>query len=205
MDELYEEQEELIDFARKNREKLKPVEQWLNGNDFNGGLDDAWEIAINESPRNWRKIVFFGWIAWDKNLYNYQFNIKGFDPNEWCGKEHQIMFRINVIFGGYYTGKQHPSLRIISIALKEGKNELKKKLLPPINTADLWSCPSLDKLREIDSNAKSDGIAGDKITLKKLKDYLTRRRKRKDIAETLYHEDGRVKTKMAHRSMFKQK
>lgn len=76
---------------------------------------------------------------------------------------------------------------------------------PPIDTEGVWTSLNLTRLREIDSNEKRNGIAGDKKMLKRLKEYLKRSRKRKDIAETLYPEDGRIKTTMPHRSMFKQK
>ena len=85
------------------------------------------------------------------------------------------------------------------------KHEGKEEVPPPIDTDGLWNSKYLKSLREIDSNAKRDGIAGDKNTLKRLKEYLTRRRERGDIAETLTHKDGRIKTSMPHRSMFKQK
>lgn len=78
--------------------------------------------------------------------------------------------------------------------------------VPPPIDKNLWDCPNLKKLREIDSNTKRDGITGDKQAFKRLKEYTEKRGpKRKDIAETLYPEDGRIKTTMPHRSMFKQK
>lgn len=93
--------------------------------------------------------------------------------------------------------------------LEKDKTGLKNnvKVPPPIDTKGLWSCSSLEKLREIDSNVKRNGIPSDKKGLKQLKDYVKRRRKRPDIAKTLYYdyEDGQIKTTMSHRSMFKPK
>jgi len=80
MDELYEEQEELIDFARKNREKFKPVEQWLNEKKFDD-FGDAWETAMIGPAIDWRRIVFIAWMASDKKFYKYKFDIDGFDPS----------------------------------------------------------------------------------------------------------------------------
>ncbi len=108
---------------------------------------------------------------------------------------------------GYCKKPEKPAVTppaVATIAANQNDNE---KVPPPIDTEGLWTRKdgSLSKLREIDSNDKRDGIKGNKQTLKRLKEYLKRSRKRKDIAETLYPEDGRIKTTMPHRSMFKQK
>lgn len=178
MEELYE---GLTKFVNENPKAFESTKQWLG--QFDGDYDAAWEDAQADLTPDWKKIVF----VTVKTL------------------ENGIEFMLNRILAGEYMTSEHPNLGRIRNALEQGKKELKKELLPPINTAGLWSGSSLGKLREIDSNAKRNGIAGNTKTLKRLKEYLTRRRKRKDIAETLYHEDGRVKTKMAHRSIFKQK
>ena len=51
MEELFK---ELSKFARENRKALEQAEQWLNGNEFDGNLADAWDAAINELPPDWR-------------------------------------------------------------------------------------------------------------------------------------------------------
>jgi len=179
MDELYE---ELTKFVNENRKAFESEEQWLG--QFDGNYDAAWEDAQADLVCDWRKIVFVTYKVLKKK-------------DEWF-----IGNRVHA--GGYITSEQ-PDRGRIHKALEQGKEEVKKELLPPIDTKNLWSCPNLDKLREIDSDAKRNGIAGDTKTLKRLKEYLTRRRKRKDIADTLYAEDGRIKTTMPCRSMFKQK
>ncbi|TKJ38954.1 MAG: hypothetical protein CEE38_04460 [Planctomycetes bacterium B3_Pla] len=84
---------------------------------------------------------------------------------------------------------------------KEQRAEIK-----PIKLEGRWNITggSLEKLRRIDSNPTQDGIRGTKKEKNRLKDYLTRRRKRPDIAKTLYWENGRIKTKMACGWMFSQ-
>lgn len=179
MDELYE---ELTKFVNENRKAFESMEPWLG--QFDGDYDAAWEDAQADLIPDWKKIVF----VTVKTL------------------ENGIEFMLNRILAGEYMTSEHPNLGRIRKALEQGKKEVKNELLPPINTKRLWSCPNLDKLREIDSNPNEDGIAGDKKEFKRLKEYTAQRGpKRKDIAETLYHEDGRIKTTMAHRSMFKQK
>ncbi len=126
MDELYEEQEELIDFARKNREELKPVEQWLNEKKFDD-FADAWETAMIGPAINWRRIVFIVWMASDKKIYKYKFDIDGFDPKQWCGvgkkgPSPQSMFYEDFLLCHYET-KQNPRLKLISNALEQRKEE----------------------------------------------------------------------------------
>ncbi|MBN2182095.1 MAG: hypothetical protein JW715_09275 [Sedimentisphaerales bacterium] len=77
-------------------------------------------------------------------------------------------------------------------------------IIKPIEAEGLWVSKYLSYLKKIDSTVRRDGIPGDKKTLKRLKEYLTRRRKRPDIAGTLYYEEGKIKTKMPYRSMFKE-
>lgn len=57
-----------------------------------------------------------------------------------------------------------------------GLNEDDIVTLPPIDTEGLWNRKdgSLSKLRKIDSNNKREGISGDKVLLKRLKEYLKR-------------------------------
>lgn len=88
---------ELSEFARENREALKPAKQWLN--DFDGDLDDAWEAATNESPIDSQKVV----LVVSSTLYK--------------GKE----YLLNTILSGTYETKKHPSLRIIQNALEKAK------------------------------------------------------------------------------------
>lgn len=122
MEELFQ---EISKFARNNLEALKPVEKWLNENDFES-LIDAWEIAVNEFPIDWRKIVFLAWLASDEKIYECDVEIDGVDLNELCGvnkkgSEDQIMFQLD-IFSGTYSTKQHPNKRLIQNALEKGKN-----------------------------------------------------------------------------------
>ena len=55
---------EISKFARANRKALEPAEQWLNEDAFDD-LGEAWDTAINELPRDWRRIGFIGWLAFD--------------------------------------------------------------------------------------------------------------------------------------------
>jgi hypothetical protein len=75
----------------------------------------------------------------------------------------------------------------------------------PITATGLWKSKSLKLLRDIDSNEKRDGIGGDQKSLKRLKEYLRRRRKRKDMADTLYLENKRIKTTLPYQKMFAEK
>ena len=127
MDELYEEQEELIDFARKNREKFKPVEQWLNEKKFDD-FGDAWETAMIGPAIDWLRIIFIAWMASDKKIYKYKFDIDGFDPKQWCGvgkkgPSSQSMFYEDFLLCRYTT-KHNPKLKLISNALEQGKKEV---------------------------------------------------------------------------------
>jgi hypothetical protein len=82
--------------------------------------------------------------------------------------------------------------------------EYEEIVLPPIEIKSRWKVKggSFELLREIDSDIKRQGIPYDSITFRDLRDFLKRRCKRPDIAELLYHEDGRIKTKMPYRAMF---
>lgn len=127
MDELYEGQEELIDFARKNREKFKPVEQWLNEKKFDD-FGDAWETAMIGPTIDCRRIVFIAWMASDKKIYKYKFDIDGFDPKQWCGvgkkgPSSQSMFYEDFLLCRYTT-KHNPKLKLISNALEQWKKKV---------------------------------------------------------------------------------
>ena len=102
---------------------------------------------------------------------------------------------------------QKIQLTVYTVGKSEARPNDDEKVPSPKDTEGLWTRKdgSLSKLREIDSNDKRDGIKGNKQTLKRLKEYLTRRRNRKDIAETLAYKDGRIVTTMPYRSIFKQK
>ena len=79
---------------------------------------------------------------------------------------------------------------------------------PPIKVKGLWRIKggSLELLREIDDHTTEKGITGDRRLLRQLKRWLTRQnRNREDLAETLYLEDGRIKTTMAYKTMFLEK
>jgi len=84
----------------------------------------------------------------------------------------------------------------------------KEKLakIPPIKVKGLWNVKrgSLEKLRQIDSNPNRSGIPGTKKEKSRLKQYLSKHRKRPDVADTLYWDEGRIKTKMAPGRMFSQ-
>ena len=73
----------------------------------------------------------------------------------------------------------------------------------PLDTEGWWRCKSLTKLREIDLNPKREGIKGTKKHLKDLKAYL-KKHSRVDIAESLYWEDGQIKTRILYGRMFLQ-
>ena len=94
MEELFK---DLSKFARENHKALKPAKQWLN--DFDGDLDDAWEVATTELPIDWRKIVLIVSSTLDEGE----------------------AFLLNTILSGTYTTKIHPSLRIIQNALEKAK------------------------------------------------------------------------------------
>lgn len=119
---------ELSEFARENRKEFEPVEQWLNGTDFNGSLEDAWIRA--GQPFDWRKIVFIAWLASDEKIYECKLKIDGLNLRQWCecdknksGLTPQKDFLYGVIFrtGDSYTTPKPPSFYLIRSALDEGK------------------------------------------------------------------------------------
>jgi hypothetical protein len=85
---------------------------------------------------------------------------------------------------------------------KIGQTEPPKPTIHPLINCN-WTCPNLDRLHQIDQNPTRKGIEGNKTLLKRLKEFLTRH-DRRDIAETLSLEDGRIKTTLPHRSIFPQ-
>ncbi|HUW21022.1 MAG TPA: hypothetical protein VMW16_17115 [Sedimentisphaerales bacterium] len=93
----------------------------------------------------------------------------------------------------------------LSNAIDTDDDEKLAKILP-IKVEGLWNVKngSLVKLRTIDSNPNGTGIKGNKKERNNLKYYLRKHRKRPDIADTLYWEDGCIKTKLAHNKMFSQ-
>lgn len=139
----------IIKFAINNRKVLGPAEQWLNDNDWNG-LGEAWEMAINQSPRDWRKIVFIAWLAFDEDLDKRDVNISGFDLQEW--KEQQLMFLACVIFNGIYTSGEHPNYWVIKNALDEGsKPHDPKDLIDLKKATELFACSRTHIKRLIDA------------------------------------------------------
>lgn len=94
MEELFK---ELSKFTRENRKSLKLAEQWLN--EFDGDLDDAWEVATNELSIDWRKIVLIVSSTLDEGE----------------------AFLLNTILSGTYTTKKHPSFHLIQNALEGGR------------------------------------------------------------------------------------
>jgi hypothetical protein len=96
-DEMEELFEELSKFARKNRKALKPAEQWLN--EFDGNIDDAWNVARNSTHIDWRKIVLV--VEWT------------LDGGVEC--------LLNTILSGNYTTREHPNIYLIRNALEEGR------------------------------------------------------------------------------------
>ena len=88
---------ELSEFARENREALKPAEQWLN--EFDGNLDDAWNVARNSTHIDWRKIVLVVKRTLDEG----------------------VEYLLNAILAGEYVTKEHPNLYLVRNALEEGR------------------------------------------------------------------------------------
>jgi hypothetical protein len=85
---------------------------------------------------------------------------------------------------------------------KQAEPELPNGDIPRLKVSALWNCLRLQELRKIDAESKRRGIQGDRTKLKRLKEYLTKRRKRQDIADTLYLEGDKIKTRMACCTMF---
>lgn len=101
---------DVIEFATNNREALKPAEEWADG--FGTDFDMAWELAKNESPRDWRKIIHLSWVAFD----------------QW--KNHQNDNLLGVILNGSYTSSKHPNYYVIKAAIDEGIKELSGENAP---------------------------------------------------------------------------
>ena len=147
MDELFK---ELSKFARENRKALKPAEQWLN--EFDGNIADVWEVARNELPIDWKKIVFIAWFASDEKIYECKFIDEGFNVHQWCpkkkdGRNPQIDFLYDVILrvGESYSTENNPSLYLIRNALNEGKNRPENEKGPVSKRAGLI----YDKLKSL--------------------------------------------------------
>lgn len=76
---------------------------------------------------------------------------------------------------------------------------------PPIKVEGRWSCESFTLLRKVDSDATRKGIPADDRQYHNAKDWLSRHRKRPDIAETLSHKNGLIKTILPPGQMFSEK
>jgi hypothetical protein len=147
MEELFK---ELSKFARENRKALKSAEQWLN--EFDGNIADVWEVAKNELPIDWKKIVFIAWFASDEKIYECKFIDEGFSVHQWCpkkkdGRNPQIDFLCDVILrvGESYSTENNPSLYLIRNALNEGKNRPEDEKGPVSKRAGLI----YDKLKSL--------------------------------------------------------
>jgi len=137
MEELFK---DLSKFARENHKALKPAKQWLN--DFDGDLDDAWEVATTELPIDWRKIVLIVSSTLDEGE----------------------AFLLNTILSGTYTTKIHPSLRIIQNALEKGRKTVAGSLNDTSNI--VLSDEEQSVLEEL------AGRPGEKLTIRRLSKTL---------------------------------
>ena len=137
MEELFK---ELSKFARENHKALKLAKQWLN--DFDGDLDDAWEVATSELPIDWRKIVLIVSSTLDEGE----------------------AFLLNTILSGTYTTKIHPSLRIIQNALEKGRKVVSGSLNGTSNT--VLSDVEQSVLEEL------AGHTGETLTIRKISKAL---------------------------------
>ena len=90
---------ELSEFTRKNHKLFKSAEDWLKG--FDGDLDDAWLDAKYglDYDKDWLKIILVASRIYEKG----------------------VVYLLNVVLVGEYTGEQHPNLFVIQIALAETK------------------------------------------------------------------------------------
>jgi len=118
MEELFK---ELSEFVRKNRKVFKLTEQWLK--EFDGNLDDAWNVAKNALIVDWRKIVLVVKRTLDEG----------------------VEFLLNTILSGSYTTREHPNIYLIRNALNEGKNRPEDKKEPVSKRAGLI----YDKLKSL--------------------------------------------------------
>jgi len=100
MEELFK---ELSEFVRKNRKVFKLTEQWLK--EFDGNLDDAWNVAKNALIVDWRKIVLVVKRTLDEG----------------------VEFLLNTILSGSYTTREHPNIYLIRNALEEGRKAVANK------------------------------------------------------------------------------
>ena len=122
MEELFK---EVSKFARENRQALESAEQWLNGNEFDGDLEDAWNIVRNEPRYKWQEVIFIAWLATDENIKECKFEIDGFDPYQWCVGQGQELPQqkelFSIIFPINNAGKKQPNVGVIRCALEEGR------------------------------------------------------------------------------------
>ena len=170
--------------------------RWLDANKPNSGIT----FSVYMQRRRPEDYLYIG-----KNVWSFLFTLLQLRDKDlkkaWgqlaTASEEGCLYLDRILAGGPEQAVKGDDMELSS------EHEKGADVPPPIDTEGLWNTKSLKKLREIDSRANRNGIAGDKETLKRLKEYLTRHRKRKDIANTLYHVDGQVKTKMPYRSMFK--
>jgi hypothetical protein len=110
---------ELSEFAKKNRKALKPAEQWLN--EFDGNIDDAWNVARNSTHIDWRKIVLV--VEWT------------LDGGVEC--------LLNTILSGRYTTREHPNIYLIRNALEEGRKAVAdEKLKNNLASTDQNAAPA---------------------------------------------------------------
>jgi len=109
MEELFK---ELSEFVRKNRKVFKLTEQWLK--EFDGNLDDAWNVAKNALIVDWRKIVLVVKRTLDEG----------------------VEFLLNTILSGSYTTREHPNIYLIRNALNEGEKVVADEKLKKNKTPD---------------------------------------------------------------------
>lgn len=110
---------EVIHFARLHQKELKQTEQWIDSTD---NIVDAWLLAVNESPRDWRKIIFLEWFFTDEKLYEHEFEFDEFDVRKWCETKEQLHANYARLssYGTWHT-EQHPIYYIVRSALEQGK------------------------------------------------------------------------------------
>ncbi len=113
-------------------------------------------------------------------------------------KEYEFEF----VFDGNkkITDDGEPVIDIDYSSLKEYE-EIK---LPPIKSDGRWKSRSFLDVKKINSDFQREGIPYTSQKLHTIKDWLRRRCKRPDIAETFYRDKStnRIKTKMPYNSIF---
>jgi len=90
------------------------------------------------------------------------------------------------------------ALGIIREDLEQCQKKQEQSLQEPIDASRLKKSPNLMRLKRIVSDETGAGIWGDREVFNRLSSYVREQLRRPDIADSLYWDGNRIKTRMSH-------